>query len=84
MDWDEALRLQHEEGWTYADIAREFGYAYETVREALRKRGAKPYPPSRARQTRTGQKLIDVWRFMRETLLGVFSPLMVVVIRQNF
>ncbi len=66
IDWDEAWRLHEEEGWSYADIAREFDYAYKTVHEALRKLGAKPRRASRARQTKRGGKLVDAWRFMRE------------------
>lgn len=66
IEWDEALRLLQEENWSYADIAREFDYAYKTVRNALRKRGAKPRRASPARKTRRGAKLVRLWRFMRE------------------
>jgi len=68
IDWGEALQL-HGEGWTYADIAREFGYAYQTVRMKLRAMGAPPRRPSRRRQTIRGKKLLEIWRFMREKCL---------------
>jgi len=65
LDWDEALR-HHQEGWTYADIAREYGYAYKTVQTKLRSMGAQPRRPSSKRRTKCGRKLLELWRFMRE------------------
>ena len=64
IDWEEALRLHEEEGWTFADIAREYDYAYKSVREGLRKRGAKPRRP--VGSGAKGRKLRGLWRFMRE------------------
>ena len=66
IDWDEALRLHADEGWSYADIAREYEYAYKTIFMGLRKRGAKPRRQSQARRTKRGAKLVELWRFMRE------------------
>ena len=49
IGWDEALRLYQKEGWTYAEIAREFDYAYKTVHSKLRKLGTKRHPRSSSR-----------------------------------
>jgi len=65
IDWDDALQL-HREGWIFADIAREFGYAYKTVRTKLHSMGARAPRPSQSRQTKRGHKLLEHWRFMRE------------------
>jgi hypothetical protein len=64
IDWDAALRLHEREGWTFAAIARKHGYAYKTVREALRKRGARGRRPiARGEKART---LRSLWRFLHE------------------
>jgi hypothetical protein len=65
IDWDEALRLRRK-GWTFADIAREFGYAYKTVRTKLRAMGAPGRRAARRRQGRRGRRLVEIWRYMRE------------------
>jgi hypothetical protein len=61
IDWDEALSL-HSEGWTFAEIARETGYAYKTIRQGLSSRGAK------VRRTgprgKKAEHLRYQWRFM--------------------
>ena len=64
IDWDDALRLHEHEGWSYAAIAQKHGYAYKTVRETLRKHGARPRRPA-ARGERA-RKLRYLWRFLHE------------------
>lgn len=63
IDWDEARRLYAEEGWSYADIAREFEYSPVTVRHGLAERGV----VTRRRHTPTAldQRLRSVWRVVR-------------------
>ncbi len=64
IDWDEAFRLREQEHWTFAEIAREFGYAYKTVRTELTKRGAKGRQA--ARRGIAGLKLRELWRYTHE------------------
>lgn len=64
IDWDVALDLRENEGWTFGRIARAFGYAEKTVRNALRARGAAGRP--RARNDRASRKLRDLWRLTHE------------------
>lgn len=64
IDWNDALRLREVDGWSFADIAREFDYAYKTVREALHKRGA--HGRKRAISSEAARKLREVWRVTRE------------------
>ena len=56
IDWEEALRL-HRSGWTLAEIAREFGYAYKTVWTKRRPMGRLRAQRLRRRATEVGQKL---------------------------
>ena len=63
IDWDEARRLYEEEGWTYAAIARHFGYVPSSVQVGLAERGV----VTRRRRTPTGvdQRLRGLWRVVR-------------------
>lgn len=60
IDWDEALRMHAEEGLSYADIARKFGYAYRTVQQGLKDRGGRGRLPPRTSDS--ARKLHSIWR----------------------
>lgn len=73
IDWDEALRLHAEEGWSYADIARRFGYAYPSVQQGLKSRGARGRPPPRT--SVAARKLHSIWRNTRKKCTEASNPL---------
>jgi len=63
IDWDEALRLHAEQGWTHVAIARKFGYSAQGVRRGLARRGAKRRRVLRGTRVK---KLRELWRFLHE------------------
>ena len=64
IDWDVALQLRNAEGWTFARIARAFGYAEKSVRNALLARGATGRRS--ARNDLASRKLRALWRFTHD------------------
>lgn len=69
VDWDEAKRLYEEEGWTFARLARHFGYSFDGFRRGLVQRGVVPRATTREHDA-VERAARAAWKLMRRRCLS--------------
>lgn len=66
VDWDRALHLYRDEGWTFARIASAFGFSSLSISKKLRELGVRRRPVSPLRRGLRGRRLYGQWIGMRQ------------------